>query len=299
MYKLSNAKGSYAIVQKMVSANLAHYIRLYLGEPDDNGNLSDTKRAADFMENVWYLEKLVGKTATVGNGILEKKFSWEEIILSRYSDILAKLEDSKHEFVFDEFGEGLIFALVEMRRTGSSDYLTDYGIDPYDPAQRELVEFMPDGEDLYNTLRKEIEEQAPEFMQEVLGPELDELKERFENEGHDTSEIYSIFAEMYARCILNISCYLDEQMDDEEMNIVLFTKDFSDDNKQLIKNDFCDLFLSPICWDYDYEIVMSSLAKRDRLDIDLKTKLDLVGFNLNNYNEIFSGKDTAYDMRED
>ena len=294
MYKLSNALGSYGICQKMISANLAHYIRLCLGNPDDNGNLSDTKRAADFMKNVWYLKKLVGKKATVGNGILEKKFSWEEIILSRYSDILAKLEDTKHEFVFDEFGEGLIFALVIIRTSGTLDYLSKYGVYPYEPEQLMLVQFMEDGEELYNTLREKIAEQAPDYLDEVLGPELEEIEERFKNNGLDSSEIYDICAEMYARCILNISCYLDEQMDDEEMNIALYSKDLSDEDKQLLKDDFCDLFVSPICWDYDYEIVMSSLGESDSLDVNLKTKLvDLAGFNLNNYNDIFSGKDTA------
>lgn len=298
MYRISNAKGSYEAVQKLVSANLAHSIKLYLGEPDENGNLTDTKRAAEYMKEVRYLKDLIGKKATLGNGLLEKKFPWEEVILSRYSDILAKLEDTRHEFTFDEFGEGLIFALVEMRKNGVPDYLNKYGIDPYTPEEHELVEFFEEGEDLYNQLKKSVEEMAPDFFAEVFDKgEHTEITEYCERKKIDTIKLYATYAEMYSRCILNESCYLDDEMDEEEMNIALFTNEINEEDGEFIKDKVRYLFLSPICWDQDYEFVMESLSNADSLDVNLKTGLTIVGFTLQNYNDLFTGKDEVRDIR--
>ncbi|WP_022775115.1 hypothetical protein [Butyrivibrio sp. AE2015] len=299
MYKLANARGSYKHVQKLVSANFAHYIKLCLGEPDENGNLTDAKRAADFMKEISYLKDLVGKKATIGNGILEKQFPWEDVILLRYSDLLAKLEDTRHEFEFDEFGKGLLFALVDINSTGMLDYLTKYGIDPYEPEQRFIVQFMDEGEDFYNIIKEGVTNNSSDELKECLGEELGELEKRFENNGYDASELYAVYGEMYARCILNISCYLEDEFDEEEMNIVLYQKNLPEDDKEFIKDTLRYMFLSPVVKDYDYDLVMKSLGKSDNFDISLKTGLTMLGLNLKKYDDIFLGKDVTYDLAED
>ncbi|MBP3197139.1 MAG: hypothetical protein J6N21_09060 [Butyrivibrio sp.] len=299
MYKIRNARGSYKIVQKLVSANLAHFIKLFLGEPDENGNLTDISRAKGFMTEVPYLKKLIGKKATIGNGLLEKKFPWEDVILLRYSDLLAKLEDTKHEFDFDEFGEGLLFAIVEFNNHSPLEYLTDYGVDPYRPEILNIVEFMDEGEDLYKALKQLVADNCSEELREILSDEVDELEECFTRNNLDASELYAVYGDMYARCILNMGCYLDDEFDDVEMSIALYKKEMPDADKEFIKDSLRYLFLSPIVKDYDYEIVMNSLSKSDSFDISLKTGLTMVGLNLRKYDDIFIGKDVSYDITED
>lgn len=296
MIRISNAQGSYSIVQKMVSENIAHNIKLCLGKADDAGNLTDTKRAADFMRNVWYLKPLIGQQAKIGDGILEKEFPWEEALLCRYSDILAKLEDTKHEYAFDEFGQGLIFAIAEIRHTGSLEYLHEYGEDPYAP-EHELVEFMEGGEEEYNALMEAVTKNAPEYLKEVLDDEYDEVKGYLEEKGISMDVLYKAYGKMYALTVLNVSSYLEDGMKDEPMELAMAGSDLSENDKNYLKKQMRYLYMSPILDGYDYEIIMESLSKKDSLDISLKTGLTLAGFTLSNYAEIFTGKDQTYDIK--
>ena len=63
--------------------------------------------------------------------------------------------------------------------------------------------------------------------------------------------------------------------------------------------DICGIFLSPLLWDTDYEMILELLSNKESLDDFLKKNAKKMGFTLKNFNSMFSAQEKCEDFVEE
>ena len=126
MYRLAHNPGNSKIIVELVSDQLIDCIETIFGPLNVEGHFSDINRIKEFMIRSEYLKDLVKETYSSGTGLLASKISWIQIIKNRYEDILCKIKDQKHEYTFNEVGEGLIYLIFNFFSNCDYDYLLEY-----------------------------------------------------------------------------------------------------------------------------------------------------------------------------
>ncbi len=305
MFRLSTTQfGAYKEITKMVTANLINMIETVLGIPDKDGDFEDIKRVEAFMLQSQNLHLLVGESTTFNNGDLSIIYPWALLFAKRYSDMLAKLKDPKHIYTFDEFGEALLFDMIETTNNGNMDYLKIYGIDYY--SEKALVsEAIADYQEMYDAICGKIKEYYRYSVEDFdKNGENDNFYQsgylvKWREAGGSDEQFISLCAHSYTRMVSDYSHYLKEE---EYIEVVPSYTEYKECEKIYEKigepKDMCGIFLSPIMWDVDYEIILELLSDKNSLDEFLKAKSKHMGLSLKDFNSMFSAKDECEDFDE-
>ena len=324
MYRLANylVKDVEKEIREMVSFNLATMIELILGEPDENGELKDIERVKKFMSKSYYLSPLTENNMTSGNGLLTEKTPWPVIIAKRYSDILAKLKDTKHEYTFDEMGEGLIFEMIQVCCHCNMGYLDeDYAVGKiYDMEsyyEHEDIVFVKMGEEKYNNLYYTIEAKIKAGLKKEYGKYLEDIRNNkiqkykdkngniefnepflqayylLESEFLDEDSYIEIYADAYMSQICDYCNYLDDGFGDIPSECLTDDlKEISDVDSDTVHEaiELLDCTCpSLISWDDDWTFIFSSLGNKQATDGFLKTVGVIANYTASTYDSLFTG----------
>jgi len=306
MFRLANAQfGAYTEITKMVSANLINMIETVLGIPDKDGKLTDTMRIEEFMSQSQHLKWLVGKSPTFDNGLLTIIYPWSLLFAERYSDMLAKLKDQKHIYTFDELGEALLFDMIETTEYADMDYLEKYGIGYY--SEEALVsEAIPDYQKMYDAIYVKIEKHFRRCVEDFdKNGENDKFYQseyllKWRTAGGSDDDFISMCSHSYTRMVSDYSHYLKDEEDIEAVPCYTGHKECERIYEKIGEpEDICGIFLSPLLWDTDYEMILELLSNKESLDDFLKKNAKKMGFTLKNFNSMFSAQEKCEDFVEE
>ncbi|MBP3240168.1 MAG: hypothetical protein J6M92_06440 [Oribacterium sp.] len=254
MYRLAQnpCSGKYRhLVQEIVSRNLSELITYVFGNLNDEGFFSDEERCRKFLKRTFYLSGLVGKTIELSGMVL----SWENIIMSRFADMYKKITDTRMEYTFDEFGEGLISEILLFYRNAEDDYLEEYP---------ENAKYLVDGQmafsvycteqvsdDEYDGLCKNLMSVGRKHFENLIEDCDNDLEAVLDSRYEE--EYATAYKELWLQMILEVEQYgLDEPDTFEEI-----VEDLPESLKYAF---YLDDF---IFWDTDYVFVLGALEDPD------------------------------------
>ncbi len=308
---------------QLVSETLAALIEFTFGELNGNGDFTDNEKFISFMMRSAYFKPLVTEEFVANAGLLKKNISWIDILKNRFADILVKIKDRNHLYTFDEFGEGLIFELIEVHRSNIKT-----------PVK--FTYFLKEKSDKFgyeNLQNKLIEELTKEYDNEVI--ETDEFLSSIEEGCDITSDELELetgladalvrwrksicgspkdksqdeeFKKFWIKLGVTMLSSPDYYLDEEEYNVwnILNRSELYERLLTHFKTaedcfDFVDglsySFPSPIVWDWDYLCILESLEDLDSIDSFLKNYGMYTRFSMKNHNDIQFGNDNKYSVK--
>lgn len=285
---------------KLMSKSLIAMIETVLGKPDEDGNFNDYDRIKDFMLHSEVFSELADKDMVYEKGLLEESIPWTHALGKRYSDIYAKLKDSRHLYIFNEMGEALIFHMIEVCKYGEMEYLEKYGVDYYsiDDCVTEKIEdidLLLDN--LEGSLRKDIKEgiengeigfDEEEFLSKALNI--------WSAGGGDIDEFIDIVTDVYSNVLYEYRYYLNETIPQEVIeDKMTFAETYKGDKASFVaalsREDN-----EHIVWDNDYLFVLDKINNPKELDRFFKLMNEPMIFSTTGYFDLFSENDYRQDV---
>ncbi len=257
MFRLAYNPGTDTIAQFVVTETLVDVIETVFGPTDEEGCFKDLGRTKAFMSRSNFLCELIGKDFKLVMGGFDCVFQWEYIIKHRYEDILKKLRDKKHEYTFNEIGEGLIQLLLVFISDECCAYLAGYsdnkgkfdGTEYQSPLSRAVR--CPG---FFEELKEAAKEVYEELLEDELFEDLPEMNEKL------FVDCYISFWEIY---LSHVCCYCYDYVDEKSLyynsfSLFLDSKEDMLELGSLISHDL-------LFWDDDFLFVLPLLGNREAL----------------------------------